>query len=793
MKSHSYLLFAAVLVLKVVAGSALAATPTVDCFAAPGRGFVSEKPAAGWQQGLLTGNGTMGALVMGQAHDETIYLSHASLYLPNRNSERYLDMASRLGEIRKLCLTGNFGGAAGQINAARKEYAYDDQRDPFIGACALRLTQPATNVARYQRAVNFMTAEALVSVTDEHGSFQRRAFVSRPGAVIVLRLAGTGKQSGEFSLEALAPKGEKESKIVGDGVKSSERGIKDGLLYFRTLFANTNDFNPNIGFEVAGKIIAMGGTRSETATAIQVTGADEILVLVKIEPLLKSARTESNLRTIRRDLDAIVPDYAQLLAAHAQEHGALMARASLSLDAPATDRAKPSEALNQDSALLDAPLAKIERAFDAGRYNIICSTGLNPPNLQGLWSATWLAPWSGSFTTNGNLPAAIAFLLMGNTPELMESYFRYNDQRWAGFRENAKILYGTRGFHIPAQLTVSPRETNFVPSYPHNFWHSGAAWTLQFYYDYYQYTGDRKFLADRAYPLMKEAAAFYEDFLTSSGKRVFVPSYSPENAPGGENKVATAINATMDISAARQLLRNAIASAKLLDRDPQLRLKWAALSAQLPGYEVAPDGSFREWLWPGLDESNQHRHASHLYALYDEMPAEIVQNPALVKAVAHTMDERMKFRIAKHTGMAFGAVQLGLAAEHIGNASQTQDIINMLAKNFWADGMASYHDWGNLFNMDISGGFPYLCASALVYAEPGQIRFFPARPAQWTHGSLKGVRLRGGIVIQELTWDGTQATAVLVSTTNQTVTIATPAGTTRPCALRAGIASTLNL
>jgi alpha-L-fucosidase 2 len=772
-------------------GIVFSATPPAEFFSAPTRGFISLNQPKDWQQAIFTGNGTMGAMVMGNPYDETLYLSHAALYLPNPDSPNYIDMASHLAEIRKLCLDGNFRAAGELINVARKESNYQDHRDPFIAAFNLRIRQSQATVTRYQRSVDYMTAETFISVEDDKGSFRRSTFISRPDDVIVTRLAGSGKQSAEFAFEALPPANANQQQTIAKALKSSEQGVKDGFLYFRNIFAIQNQFNPNLGYEGVGKIIAKGGTRTESATGIRITNADEILVLIKIRPLAKSGGGDSNAATLEQELNALPNDYATLLTPHAKMHGDMMGRVSLSLDAPAADRAKPTEQLNQESLTLDAPLAKIERAFDAGRYNIICCTGFYPPNLQGLWSGTWSAPWSGSFTTNGNLPTAVAFLLMGNTPELMQAYFHYYDERIPGFRENTKVLYGMRGFHVPAQLTVSPYETDFSPSYPHSYWHTGAPWACEFYYDYYRYTGDEKFLAERAYPMMKEAAAFYEDFLTvtdKDGKLVFVPTFSAENAPSMERGTPTSINATMEVAAAKQLLHNAIAAAKHLNRDADLQIKWANIIAKLPDYQVGPDGSFREWLWPGLDENNSHRHASHLYALYDEMPAEIVDNPDFVHAIEHTVVERLKFR-EKNTGMAFGVVQLGLASAHIGNAELAQQTINILAKGYWSSGMGSFHNWENLFNMDISGGFPYLCASTLVYSEPGTIRFFPARPPQWTRGSLKGVRLRGGIILRDLTWDGPKAKAKLVSDSDQTITTVLPGAATKQCKLTAGVAS----
>jgi alpha-L-fucosidase 2 len=765
-----------------------------DPFAAPVRGFISLQQPRDWGQATHTGNGTMGALVMGDPHDETLHLSHAALYLPQPNGPRYIDLASRLAEIRGDCLAGKYAAAGNVIVAARKEAGYADNRDPFIAAFDLHVRQPGGTVVRYQRSVDFMTGEAHVAFADADTASLRSTFVSRPDEVIVVRLTGTGRQSAELSFAQLPPANDKEKGVIAAGVKSTEQGVHDGFLYYRTLFAVQNEFNPNLGYEGFGRVVAKGGTRTEGGAGITVAGADEVLVLVKIRPLLRSAGVTTNAAAVERELDALPADYPALLAPQAKAQGELMGRVSFSLDAPAADRAEPTEKLLADSAKSDAPLAQVERAFDAGRYNIICSTGLNPPNLQGLWSGTWLAPWSGSFTVNGNLPCAVSFDLMGNTPELMLPYFAYYDQRMAGFRENARVLFGTRGFHVPAQLTVSPRETDFSPAYPHCYWHAGAAWACQFYYDYYRYTGDERFLADRAYPMMREAAAFYEDFLTvtdANGRLAFVPSFSPENSPNN-GKVPTSINATMEVAAAKQLLRNAIAAAVHLGRDADLRAKWTAIIARLPDYQVGPDGSFREWLWPGLGESNAHRHASHLYALYDEMPAEIVADPALVRAVEHTIRQRLDFQEA-HPVMAFGIVQLGLAAEHVGNADLAQEAIHFLAKGYWSTGMGSFHNRGNLFNMDLSGGLPYLCASALVYADPGTIRFFPARPPRWTRGSLRGVRLRGGVVVRELTWDGPRGRAVLVSDADQVVTIVAPTVAKQSCTLRAGVATEVDL
>ncbi|RYF79423.1 MAG: alpha-L-fucosidase, partial [Chitinophagaceae bacterium] len=326
--------------------------------------------------------------------------------------------------------------------------------------------------------------------------------------------------------------------------------------------------------------------------------------------------------------------------------------------------------LNSDELLLKArsstPAALIEQVFDAGRYNILSCTGTNPPNLQGLWSGTWAAPWSGDFTHDGNLATAMASTMSARMPELMDAFFSYHERFLPNYRDNAKRLFGTRGIHIPAHTSDNGLDTDFGDVWCLTFWTGAAGWTSKFFYDYYEYTGDKKFLAQRAYPFMKEAALFYEDFLKigENGKYIFNPSYSPENNPLNNPSQAT-LNATMDVMIAKQLLRNCIAAAKILG-DKSKTGKWRMMLNKMPEYEVAKDGTLREWLWNGLEENHKHRHTSQLYALYDGVDPDFKYNEALLKAASNTIDQKIKFRIAEGGGeMAFGLVQLGLVAAHL--------------------------------------------------------------------------------------------------------------------------------
>lgn len=767
-----------------------------EYFVHPDRGFVSREPAETWQHSLLTGNGTIGAMIPGNPYDERLYLSHAALFLPSPQAPDRVELASQLEHIQKLCLKGLYAEAAQVIDEVRNACDFIEERDRFIAAFMLGIIQTGRNVATYQRSVDFSSAEAKVSVQDQTGAtFTRTVFASRADNVLVLRISGEQPLSVTLSFLPLPIEGEKDAAIVKSGIRQLEHGTQSGYLNYRATFATPNADNPLAGYQGVGRVVASGGAVNVNRETISVCDADEILVLVAIEPLRIDDDPESTIKAMQAYLEALPTDYAALLIPHREQHATLMERVSFQLDAAAPDRSSPTEDLWPTDDESSRAATRIERAFDAGRYNIICSTGYHPPHLQGLWSATWLAPWFGSFTTNGNLQCAIAFLLMGNTPELMDAVFRFHDERWEGFRENARTLFDMPGFHVPAQLTVSPRQTDFNAAYPHCFSHAGAPWILQFYYDYFRYTGDMTFLKKCAYPLMKEAVSFFEHFLTTkddAGRAIFNPSYSPEHAPGERSGGTVSINATMDVGACRQLLRNCLASAALLQCDDDHCLRWTALLEILPEYEVDENGYFREWLWPGLKEHNQHRHASHLYELFDEMPDDILNHPVLVAAISNTIRARLDFH-KRRPVMAFGLVQIGLAASRIGQANMVQEVMEFLASHYWSSGMGSFHDRDNLFNTDISGGFPYLCASALVYADPGRIVFFPARPPSWSGGRIAGLRLRGAMTLQELRWSTSHAEATVVSDTDQTLVIQSPGRPSFEVALAAGTPETFSI
>lgn len=349
----------------------------------------------------------------------------------------------------------------------------------------------------------------------------------------------------------------------------------------------------------------------------------------------------------------------------------------------------------------------------------------------------------------------------------------FAEGQWTCFRTNARVLFNCRGIHIPSHFYTHGLDCQFDKTWPMTFWVAGAPWYSMFYWDYYLYTRDREFLRRRALPFMEESVAFFEDFLTegADGKYIVNPSYSPENHPKNY-KMQACINATMDIAAIKALLRAVIEASRTLGANSDRIPAWQAMLDKMPAYGNNADGEFREWLWADMEDNHEHRHASHLIGLYDLHDPEIMQSRELRQGALKAIDRRMDFRRKENTGvMAFGICQLAFSAAALGQADRCEEMLGWLGDNYFLDNMFSTHDPHNIFNCDISGGYPSLVMKMLCYSEPGRIDVFPAKPSSWRRGSIKGMALRGGIIMEELRWDGSKTTVTLRADDTQKVSV----------------------
>ncbi len=756
-----------------VSASAAPPQPIPQSLEVPARGFISSQPGDTWEQGLISGNGTVGASVLSRPLDELIVFSHERVFLPERPPMMPPDAGPRLFEIRQLIDRGLYQQATQLV------FDISDQEgfrypDPFVPAFDMSVRMNAAmEIADYARSTNFETGEVTVHWADARGAFERKLFVSRADGVAVLSIRGPGVGTVNCRLE-LVPRNPDDPRFRRN-IADLERTADRTSLTYRNTYANAYPGSIHV-LEGVAHVAVRSGTARPDDSALEITGADEVLVLIDVSPLY--GVDETRLDETKAKLAALPSDYPTLLSRHAAIHGEMFRRMRLDLGGGA-DHALTSEQLIAMSTDESPSRALIEKVFDAGRYNIISSTGELPPTLQGVWAGTWNPSWASDFTQNGNVPSAIAALMRGNMPELMLAYTSYIESLVPWLEINADRLFGARGIVLPSRTSTNGFNNAFAPRFAGAYWVAGAAWAAHFFYDYWLYTGDRAFLAEHALPFMEKAALFFEDYLYEGpdGRWIFSPTASPENSPANTRSQST-FNATMSVAAAKELLGNLIVGSRELGVNEDKIPVWQEMLAKMPEYLINEEGAVREWLTPLLEDNYAHRHSSQLYPLFDGMPQEIAESPELQNAFRRVVElklERHWTDWERRGGyMSFGLVQTGQAAASLGDADLAYRSLVPLINRYWLHNLASTHNYRQLFNMDISGGMPAVLIMMLVASEPGEIRLLPALPDAWPSGTIEGVLARGRIELNELRWEPGAVSVTLTSAVDQEVTLRVP-------------------
>lgn len=738
----------------------------------PARGFISSQPAETWQQGLLSGNGTIGANVLSRPLDETIIFTHERLFLPKGPPLMPPLTAPRLFEIRRLIDKGLYTQATElAFNLSeQKGFMYPD---PFVPAFDLSIRMDTEkDISDYMRSVDFQTGEVTVHWSDSRGVFERRLFVSRKHGVAVLLITGPdqgincrlGFKTREPSQKLEPRKLESSARIFKRNIIDVKISAEKTALTFRNSFAQAYPGSIH-ALEGVARVIVKNGAAVPEGETLVVTGADQVILFIDIRMIYDPEN--SKIEAMTKNLAGMTSDYESLLQSHALIHGELFNRVQLNIGG-GSDHKLTTEELLAKTTNESLSKALIEKEFDAGRYNIISCTGELPPVLQGVWAGTYSPSWASDFTHNGNVPSAIASMLMGSTPELMLAYTSYMESIVPYMELNARRIFGSRGIILPSRSTTTGFNNAFAPRFAGAFWVGGAAWAAHFFYDYYLYTGDQIFLAEHALPFMEKAAVFFEDYLYegADGKYIFSPTQSPENTPGN-SKSQGSFNATMAVDAAKELLRNAISASRKLGVNQEKIPLWQTMLKKMPEYMISAEGAIKEWLTPKLEDNYGHRHSSQLYALFDDLPEEIAQNPELRAAFKRVIEIKLERHWKDNASgfMSFGVVQLGQAATSLGESELAYQCLIPLVNRYWLHNLASMHNHKTLFNMDISGGLPAVIIKMLMASDPGKIQLLPALPDAWPVGKISGLSARGGFEV-DITWKAGKLSEAVIRSKN---------------------------
>jgi alpha-L-fucosidase 2 len=765
--------------------------------------IIDTAPADCWEDAFPVGNGRHGALVWGLPGAESAVVTHHHLVWPDAagavgaagaadeagavgvaEPSGPPDLAGRLEEVRDLLLAGQSRRA---LELFTGDWPHHHPR-PFHPAFAVTVTDDGTRAqaragapaqARdrvpdgYRRSLNYRTGVAVTTWPARRHTH----FASRVRDLVVQQVSGAPCDL-IVGVDTRLPGAPAGLRVTGQVL---ERAAGEAVIVTAVEYPKP----ARGGYVGVTRVVADPGDGLTVLPGrrIWVARCARLTLLTRVEPVRDAAELGAARGVgLAAVTGAPVQARGLLLAEHARRHAAAFGNVALDLGAPAADRAlSVGELLARQAARPDQPVpALLEKLFHSGRYLLLSASGLLPPRLTGLWQGDWNAAWSGAITCDANLGLQLAGAVTADVPAAVTAVADLVRDRLADWRQNARRIFGTRGIAAPAHSDgLSGLCTHFETGYPLQMWTAAADWLLVPLLDAAHARGDETFFAERVRPVLRELAEFYEDFLTrvdDDGHVIFVPSYSPENQPGGWSPAA--VNATMDIAAARHALTAAAAASAGAGQGADAR-RWRQLADRLPPYRVNPDGALAEWAWPPagsglppLPDNYQHRHVSHLYPVWPLHDITVGGTPALAAAALRALRLR-----GAQDDSAHGYLHRALTAARLRDPDLAGRLLAALTGQgfFFRSLMSSHYPKRTVYNCDAACALPGVLIEMLVDSVPpardtergtvARIDLLPAVPDFLPAGRLRGARTLAGVLVADLRWNTARgdAEAVLVS------------------------------